>query len=508
MIIDLNKIEHDPFNNKIFDFCICGAGVAGITLALKLSLKFNVLLIEGGDLDYSEESQQLYKGNITGQRYFTPDITRLRYFGGTSNHWSGWCTPMQEHDFKSKPYVEYSGWPIQRADLEPYLREAEEILDLPVSYDYSEYSSGWNADKFITASGDLKTLRYKWSAPTRFGKKFKTEIENSKNISCFLNANIIDLELNQNLSHLDTLEIKNFSGKSFKIAAKTYVLATGGIENPRILLNANKQLKNGLGNKNDLVGRFFTDHNNKDVGEFILEDTARNGLIKKWSDDWKKNNSYFSPSKEFIHRKQILNFGIFIEPNDSITLKRSFKDKLQHLLCDIDFTQGSIEKIYDKPCPVDGTIRVVSEQALNPASRIILSQESDRFGLKRINIDWKQSEIDKTTIQEATICLAEIFAKNSIGRIRIEDWVLTNDLVYPINDEVAGHHHMCTTRMSDSPEKGVVDRNQRVFDINNLYIAGSSVFSNPGHDSPTITIVQMTLRLAKHLEDSQMNTQA
>ena len=174
---------------------------------------------------------------------------------------------------------------------------------------------------------------------------------------------------------------------------------------------------------------------------------------------------------------------------------------MKNLLCDINWTKERIEKIYDEPCPVDGTIRVVSEQALNHSSRITLGKETDRFGPKRINVDWKQSEIDKQTIQEAVICLSEIFVRNSLGRIRIKDWVLTDNLVYPINDEVAGHHHMCTTRMSDSPKDGVVDSNQKVFGINNLYIAGSSVFSNPGHDSPTITIVQMTLRLAKHLKN-------
>ena len=110
MITDLNRVDGDPFKDKIFDFCVCGAGVAGITLALKLSKSFDVVLLEGGGLNYSEESQNLYAGRNIGQ-YYLLNGSRLRYFGGTSNHWAGWCTPMDAHDFDSKSYVEYSGWP-------------------------------------------------------------------------------------------------------------------------------------------------------------------------------------------------------------------------------------------------------------------------------------------------------------------------------------------------------------------------------------------------------------
>ena len=58
---------------------------------------------------------------------------------------------------------------------------------------------------------------------------------------------------------------------------------------------------------------------------------------------------------------------------------------------------------------------------------------------------------------------------------------------------------MGTTRMSDDPATGVVDRNCRLFGMGNLYVAGSSVFPGFGHGTPTLTIVQLALRLAEHL---------
>lgn len=133
MIIDLNKVDSDPFKEKRFDVCICGAGVAGITLARKLSQRLNVVLLEAGGYEYSEASQDVYKGKSIGQDYFDLASTRLRYFGGTSNHWGGWCRPLDSCDFKPRPYVKFSGWPIERSDLDPFLEEAKSILDIPTT---------------------------------------------------------------------------------------------------------------------------------------------------------------------------------------------------------------------------------------------------------------------------------------------------------------------------------------------------------------------------------------
>jgi len=102
MISDLNEANSDPFKTKVFDVCICGAGFAGITLALKLSQKLNVVLLEAGGLQYSERSQSVYQGSIVGREYFPLWASRLRYFGGTSNHWTGWCTPLDPIDFEPK----------------------------------------------------------------------------------------------------------------------------------------------------------------------------------------------------------------------------------------------------------------------------------------------------------------------------------------------------------------------------------------------------------------------
>ncbi len=506
MITDLNRVDRDPFSDKVFDFCICGAGVAGITLAMKLAKNFDVVLLEGGGLNFSQESQQLYRGENVGQHYRL-NASRLRYFGGTSNHWAGWCTPMDAYDFERKSYVEYSGWPLGRAELDPFLRQTEQILDLPQRGHDPQRRYEWKAANVISASGDLNPREYKWSSPTRFGAKFRRAIHLSQSLTCYVNANVVDMRLYENLSGLAAVEVKNFSGKSFDVRAKTFILAAGGIENPRILLNCNKQLEHGLGNQKGLVGRFFAEHNNKNTATFILEDAAKKSLIDRWSPNSRLNSSYFSPSVSFMKQERILNFVALVEPFRRPTRQYSFQETMKNFLCEPHPPAGDAKDIAQKPeCPSDGRIRIVSEQALDPSSRVSLGSEVDRFGMKWVALDWKQSRIDKRTIQRATLRLAEIFAQNSFGRVRIDDWVLTDDLDYPTRDGIAGHHHMGTTRMSDSPRDGVVDENQKVFGIDNLYVGGSSVFSTTGHDSPTITIVQMTLRLAQHLERAHRKT--
>ena len=94
-------------------------------------------------------------------------------------------------------------------------------------------------------------------------------------------------------------------------------------------------------------------------------------------------------------------------------------------------------------------------------------------------------------------------ARQDIGRMKLFDWLLDDEDLSGFNSyfgEVrAGHHHIGTTRMGFSKEDGVVDRDCRLFAIEDLYIASSSIFRTSGHANPTLMIVQLTLRLADHL---------
>lgn len=497
MIYDLNEINNDPFKDKTFDICIIGAGAAGITLAIYLKKNFNILLLEGGGFEFSNESQEIYKGKNVGHEYFELDTSRARWLGGTTNWWGGWCAPFEKCDFKKRDFVKYSGWPIEKTDLDPYDKEARFIVNLPKNPQSINYK-GWN-DILEKGDKDLNKFKFRWSSPaTNFRDKYKSELENRENITCYVNANLTDMTLSDDLSSIKNIEIKNYRSKVFSAKAKIYILATGGIENARLLLNFNKQCKNGIGNNNDLVGRFFSDHPHFVTGSFIVDDNITKVFASKkpeWSDEFR--TTLFRPSEKFQEQQKVLNFGLRVEP--SLELYSSiltFKEKIRHILCSTDWSRDML----GNRCHNDGAIRVVAEQTPNPESRVTIGSEVDKFGLKQVVLNWRLQEMDQSTFRKATMRFAKLFVERNLGRMKIDDWILSRDTQFPgFPQEVGGNHHMGTTRMGATPYEGVVDKNQKVFGIDNLYIAGSSVFATTGHVNPTFTIIQMTLRLADHI---------
>ena len=114
--------------------------------------------MEAGDFDMTVESQDLYMGENVGQPYFEPDIIRLRFFGGTSGHWSGRCRALDAHDFTARPYHPQSGWPIAKADLDPYQPAAAEILDLDDPTELPDLA-------LVQAEERLRQIQWRFSPP-------------------------------------------------------------------------------------------------------------------------------------------------------------------------------------------------------------------------------------------------------------------------------------------------------------------------------------------------------
>jgi choline dehydrogenase-like flavoprotein len=484
MFLDLNRIESGHFRDRRFDVCVCGGGVAGITLALALAQRCSVVLLEGGGHEYSYDSQSLYKGRNVGLEYFDLAGTRLRFFGGSSNHWEGWLCPLDPHDFEPAPYAGHPGWPIAAADLDPYLEATRTILDISddrcVGNDPTR--NPWHRE--VEGFREIKI----WSSPLRFGPRYAPQIERSARIACYLHANVIDLRLAGD--RIANVRIADYRGRRFDVRAHTFVLALGGIENPRILLNCNRQRPAGIGNQHDLVGRYFAEHPHMTVGGILLEDGVRLDKMR-----------IFSPSPQLLRREGILNVSLRCRQKRG-PRPEGFKATLRRATCKSDLLKRSAETLRGSSIACDdGWLKVVSEQSANPQSRVMLGEELDRFGLRAPVLDWQLNTLDKHTMRQAVLRFGEAFAGADCGRVRMAGWLMDDSLSFPgLEQELAGHHHMCTTRMAGSPRHGVVDANQKTFSVNNLYIAGSSVFARGGHINPTFTIVQMSLRLADHLK--------
>jgi len=150
---------------RVFDVCVVGSGFAGITLARSLAARgLDVALMEAGELDYSEKCQRFYEGEVVGLSSYPTDESRLRMFGGSSNHWEGKCRTLDGFDFEARRWMPHSGWPIGKADLEPYQPAAAEILDLE--------SRTESPDGPVTQAHD-RFRRFDWRLPARREDPFR-----------------------------------------------------------------------------------------------------------------------------------------------------------------------------------------------------------------------------------------------------------------------------------------------------------------------------------------------
>jgi choline dehydrogenase-like flavoprotein len=482
MLLDAEQRQDDWFRDVVFDVCICGAGPAGITLARQLAAKgWNVGLFESGDLDLKLDAQELAEGKNIGLDYFSLDSVRLRVLGGTSGHWTGVTHPFEEHDFEPHPHHPLSGWPITRSDLEPYAEETAKILDLGPQERV--------ADMFQGASGELKPISFRSSRPiTRFGEKYRAKLASS-NIRTYLNATLVDIELDAHHGFVSQLIFRSYNTEApFSVRARYVVLCFGGIENARFLLNANRQVSAGIGNQHDLVGRYFSEHPVFQIGSAVLQRVSRDGPY-----------SHYIPSRQMMLKEKCLNFVLSVSGLHEGRLMRLGREAV----CLTEFSQQLVKRALGRTIQCfDIGVWVGFEQALNRDSRVRLSDKVDRFGQRRAVLDWRFIDLDYHTMRTAIIQFGRQLAATNLGRARISDWLQAARPQPPgIDKDVVGSiHHMCTTRMSENPREGVVDRNCRVHGIQNLYIGGSSVFATGSYAHPTYTIVQLALRLADHLD--------
>lgn len=507
MHIDCRNLE----NNTIIegDVCIIGAGAAGISIALDfLDSPHKVILLESGGFEFDAELQKLNSGESSGQKYFPLQSTRLRYFGGTTGHWTGMCSPLDNLDFNKRDFVPYSGWPIDKKDLNPFYEKAQNTLNLgPYNYEYDYWKNDRpGLDAFPL---DEKVVRTKiWQInPSRFGNVYKDKIIEASNIHLYTYANAINISPNDSVSFINEVELTNDTEKKYSVRAKYYILACGAIQNSRLLLASNKKSESGLGNEFDNVGRYFMEHIETKGGELWLFNEFKTNLYS-----WGKTKAEMALTEEVQIENKILNATVSIAPldiakhlkplmetwQDEDAIKAQEKTESRSLLSKLFRLKTKIWKptAFEMKCNV--------EQSPNPNSRVTLSSEKDRFGVQKPHLHWDLSELDKRSIKRTMEILGNQMGASNLGRVKIDEFLWNNgNDVFPelVN---GGFHHMGTTRMTDNPKEGVVDSNCKVHGLDNLFVAGSGCFPTAGAVNPTLTLVALAHRLAQHIDNKLM----
>ena len=498
------------------DICIVGAGAAGISMALEwINTPYKVILLEGGGFEYDDAVQELYNGKTTGQHYYPLKACRLHYFGGTTGHWAGFCSPLDRIDFIKRDWVPHSGWPITRDDLDPYYARAQKNLDLG-PYDYTVKYWQKNNPLFSSLLSDDSVVwnkMWQFSPPTRFGEKYKETIVNAKNIHLFTYANVTDITANENTSQVQGVTVKNYAGKQHTVKAKIFVLACCSIQNARLLLASDKQAVKGLGNENDLVGRNFMEHLEINSGELWL---AKPDLLPLYMLDFgitKARAELAITEKKQVEHK-ILNGTLSLTPLSMAKKMRPIIDIWTDTdpRKSLDSLMGTFQKL-DKEAAKDPNKGLTNafqlftriEQAPNPASRVTLDTEKDSLGVPRAMLHWELTSLEKRSIRKIHELLGQQVGRGGVARVKMMDYLQdVKDTSWP-SFTGGGWHHMGTTRMSNDPKEGVVDANCKVHHISNLYIAGASCFTTAGAPNPTLTLTALTLRLADHLKQRIKN---
>ncbi|HZD01753.1 MAG TPA: GMC family oxidoreductase [Actinomycetes bacterium] len=522
MLSDARELANDQQIET--DLCIVGAGPAGVSIAREfIGNGVRVCLLESGGKDIERRAQRLNRGQSVGYPTYLLHRSRVRAFGGSSRHWMRpgdhtWAArPLDPIDFEVRPGIRYSGWPFDRAHLEPYYAQAHSVCRLgPFDYDPGRLAPEARTPRLPLRTADVETTLFHHGLSTFEG--YYEELARAPNVILLLHTSVTDLATERDPDRVDRIEVRRDDGSRCFVRARAVVLAAGGIENPRLLLLSNRVHRRGLGNDRDLVGRFFAERLSARAGYVAAArpELARGaGLYGIHAEQGACVQGALRVADSVQRERQLLNCAFFLLPRSASMTAEAVRSlatlvkaagrrplpegMLAHLrnvatgLGDLGAFALDRARRHDTQDVL--VLRVQAEQVPNPESRVTLGARRDRLGLPVARLDWRMAESDRASIRVSQQVVDTALRAAGLGRV---EFMLGDERPAALFE--GNNHHLGTTRMHDDPNLGVVDANCRVHGIRNLYIAGSSVFPTFGCSNPTLTVVALALRLADHLK--------
>lgn len=546
------------------DLCIIGAGAAGVTIARELAGgPLRVLVLESGGRKPHGDTQRLCEGEVTGIPYVPLSVSRLRAFGGTTHHWGAVCRPFESWDFERADHIPHSGWPIGRSDLDGFYERAGDVCQLRGFDQLTQSERPRDFPNALTSVVEPHLVERIPGARRRFAKNYGREIERAENVVVLLHANVQELEADEHGRTVVAVRGTTLEHNRFRVSARAFVLAAGGIENARLLLLSRSRRPAGLGNGHGLVGRFFLEHPRFVGGVVVpMDDT-----LSPRAFEWKRIRgatiqTYLRLTPEVRRREGIGEALLRIEPvyvtsltrlrtapavGSVRTLAKSAArgrlpaNPIRHLrnvARDLTTWQRAVLPGAPVPIPRPSVVQMAlrSERAAFAAHLPELTGDVATFAYWKAGGALPIDHLAVTVIlvpapnPDSRVTLAEKLDPLGQPQARL-DWRLgaldrhtarrtlesfASELGrqgagrlkilldaggddWP-DDLHGGYHHMGTTRMSDSPRTGVVDGTCRVHGIGNLFVTGSSTFTTAGSGTPTLALVALALRVTDELK--------
>jgi choline dehydrogenase-like flavoprotein len=522
VLIDARSVAADEVVRG--DVCIIGAGPAGIAMALAMRKQpFRVVVLESGALSPHPATQALYRGRNLGRDYFRLDGCRVRTFGGSTQRWGGWCRSLDPEDFEARPWVAESGWPFPREEVARYFPAVRQLLELVVTNGDPDGRPPIPGYPRLALPPELRTVMYEFSPPTRFGPKYRADLEGADNVAVYLSANVVALEGAEHGGPMTAAVVRTLAGRQWRVHARFFVLAAGGIENPRLLLASRDARPNGLGNENDLVGRFFMEHLHVPLGCFVpvRPNTNLSLYVQGWRSVRRPVGALtVAPAARRAHQMYGFSAMLFPPTPKAVATVLRGQARRRHPLgfhgASIAWSGGALGlglRVLDRliyeghalaartaPVPRPGVRQVYEimgngEQTPLRESRVMIGRARDRLGVPIADLDWRVSPGDLANMTASLELIGRGLLASGAGSVYLPD---DPDATWA--DRITGTwHHMGTTRMHAEPAHGVVDAQCRVHSVPNLYVTGSSVFPTGGYANPMVTTIALALRLAEHL---------
>jgi choline dehydrogenase-like flavoprotein len=503
-----------------------------------------VIMLESGDEKPKAQQQALYRGEVTDGVHPPAHLYRQRRLGGSTAIWGGRCVPLDAQDFRKRPHVPLSGWPFDRSVLQPFYESAQTLLEVG-GFDYSASTALRHSelvDGFHDVDMSADSLE-RFSPPTNFWKRYRTDLANSAPVTVIKCATCLRLSGDRVVTGIECASPRDVR---FNVSARFVVLAVGGLEIVRVLGHS------GYGNHSRMLGRTYMCHIEAELGQLRLSPANRGvkfGFERTNDGVYCRRRFTLRAARQDAlgilnaairlhhanavdpsHRQPVLSAGYltknFIIPKHARKFTvlehqamRSYRNDmglwLGHLrnvlvgapqLASFALTwilqhYLSYRRLPYVALPSAGGMYPLDfngEQAPNHESRVFLARETDRYGVPRLKIDWRASELDWLTLATMLKELRRSVEGCGCGTVEYDEKRLDENVragTVPV-----GGHHIGTARMSESPGAGVVNADCRVHHVHNLYVAGCATFPTSGQANPTLTIVAMALRLAQHLE--------
>jgi choline dehydrogenase-like flavoprotein len=377
----------------------------------------------------------------------------------------------------------------------------------------------------------VESTFYRFSPPTRFGRVYRQDIGRSGAITCVINAHALNIETTPDLRRVTAIEAGCLAGGRLSVTGRVFILAAGAIENARLLLLSNDTAPAGLGNTYDQVGRYFMDHPHT---RRTLLPGPRSFPLGLYGLAFRDRGiaAGLGIPVALQRREKMLNYLASIYPVfyghgsrgwevfRTLALKHSRKwgadpydrsrmpfprktvgpRQVAAMLGDLgNVVLGALAQVSKSERLVSGLVLESKlEQAPNAASRVMLEDRRDAFGLPRARVDWRLLPIDRRSVLRAEGIIDAELRRTGIGRLAPLPADEKRDQ-WPAGF-AGGWHQIGTTRIHTDPRRGVVDADCAVHGVGNLFIAGASVFPTGGAVSPMPTLLALALRLADHVK--------